>query len=157
MTVRIRCVAWLVLPVLALTGCTSPAAEVEYVDYPGPVWRNGDRLAVSAEALNVIRGPQHCGWESAAILHVGWPLGRESEDNSQSRQYVRDPQGALPRDVVSTPPDLAAVLPEDAEASGFVTDGLELWISPSEVDEAVYLVTEGGAERWPRAEEFACE
>lgn len=155
---RSRCLAWSALAVLALSGCTgSPAAEVEYVDYPGPVWRDGERRAVSAEVLNVIRGPEHCGWGSAAILHVGWPLGRESENISQARLYVRDPHGVLPKDAVSTPGDLAAILPEDAQASGYATDGLELWISRSEIDEAVYLVTEGGVERWPRAEEFACE
>lgn len=146
----------IVLLVFALTSCTSPA-EVEYVDYPGPVWRDGEGRSVSAEVLNVIRGPQPCGWEAAAILHVGWPLGRESEDNSQSRQYVRDPQGVLPRDVVSEAPDLAATLPEDAELSWYVTVGHELWISPAEVDQAVYLVIDGAVERWPRADEFACE
>lgn len=143
---------------LALAGCTaSLAGEVEYVDYPGPVWRNGEGQAVSAEVLNVIRGPEHCGWESAAILHIGWPLGTESQNHLQSRQYVRDPQAVLQREHASAPPDLDVSLPQDAKPSGYATRGLELWVSPSEIDEAVYLVTRGRAERWPRAEAFACE
>lgn len=142
---------------LVLAGCgLERGAEVTFVDHPGPVWRDGEGDAVSAEVLNVIRGPEHCGWESAAILHVGWPLGTESQDASQSRQYVRDPHGVL-RDVAPEPPDLDVALLEDAEPTGYVTRGLELWINPEELDEELYLVTGAGAERWSRADEFACE
>jgi hypothetical protein len=41
--------------------------------------------------------------------------------------------------------------------SGYRTDDLELWISPSNIDQAVFIVTAGGVERWPRAERrIAC-
>lgn len=160
----------LALLVLVLGGCMSspgqsaaleptagPASEMAYLDYPGPTWHDTEGRAVSGEVINVIRGADHCGWQSVAFLHVGWPLGTEAQSSTQMRQYVRDPQGVLPPGIIPPTLELAADLPADAAPSGYVADRLELWISPSEVDQAVYLVVEDRTERWPRAEEvIAC-
>ncbi len=109
--------------------------------------------------LHVIEGPEHCGWQSAALLRLAWPLGSASTGGEMAtRLYVRDPDGVLPT-AGSAPLDLAATLPEDAAYVGYHRGPWELWVSPSEVDDAVYLVAGEGAviERWPRSPEVGCD
>lgn len=104
--------------------------------------------------LLVIRGAEHCGWESAAFLMLAWPLGSDVQriGGESARQYVRDPNNVLGGDFDVTPPDLQAELPADAWSTGYHRGDWQLWVSDTDVDEAVYLVAAGGTvERWPRA------
>lgn len=58
-------------------------------------------------------------------------------------------------DLRSRPPvgfESDAELPGDAEFSGYVKNGVELWISQSQLDTAVYMVDGSRVERWPKAE-----
>ena len=68
-----------------------------------------------------------------------------------ARQYLRDPRGvvrfnALDRFV------RAADLPSDATGTGYRHGSIEIFISPSDQDRAIYVVGPEGAERWPRSE-----
>ncbi|MGH2358366.1 MAG: hypothetical protein ACRDGJ_10200, partial [Candidatus Limnocylindria bacterium] len=96
--------------------------------------------------LTDIVGPAHCNWQSASLLHL------ENPDGTFAKQYVRDPEGVLPvASLIETYAEGVA-MPDDATFSGYATDdGLELWFTPD--DEAAYVVTQNGVERWPRAEE----
>jgi hypothetical protein len=50
-----------------------------------------------------------------------------------------------------------AHLPSDARATEYKLGAIELYLSPSDEDEAAYLVAPSGVERWPRADpRFAC-
>jgi hypothetical protein len=50
-----------------------------------------------------------------------------------------------------------AELPADARPTGYKLGAIELYLSPSDEDQAAYLATSSGAERWPRANPFyAC-
>jgi nitrite reductase/ring-hydroxylating ferredoxin subunit len=105
--------------------------------------------------LHVINGAEHCGWQSASFLTLAWPLGSDFRGASEgaARSYVRDPEGVLGGDDAVPPPDLVASLPDDASYTGYHRGDWQLWVSPSDVDQAVYLVARGRAvERWPRAE-----
>ena len=120
--------------------------------YPGYEWtRNGQ--PVSNAELGTSAGPNHCGWQSATILHIGWPLGTVSTNAGQARTYIRDPKGVMGetyrRDLVAH-----ANVPADARPTGYKLGAIELYLSPVDQDEAIYLVTSGGAERWPRADPF---
>jgi hypothetical protein len=109
--------------------------------------------------LHVITGADHCGWESAAFLTLAWPLGADVQRIGESaRFYVRDPEAVLAASFDVPPPDLAAELPPDAEPTGYHRGDWELWASPADVGEAVYLVSDdGSAERWPRVDQaIAC-
>jgi hypothetical protein len=112
--------------------------------------------------LHVINGAEHCGWQSASFLTLAWPVGsdfRGGEDGEDAaRSYVRDPEGVLAGDFGVPPPDLAASLPGDASHSGYHRGDWQLWVSPSDIDEAVYLVAANGSvERWPRSgQPIAC-
>lgn len=124
---------------------------------PG-VWTiDGERVADGVIITHV--GPEHCGWESARLLHIGDPLGSAKESGRDVNQYIRDPEGVFSgfADRFSTTYDPEAVLPGGAEFSGYARNGVELWISESQLDTAVYMVDGSRVERWPRADPiFLC-
>jgi len=47
-----------------------------------------------------------------------------------------------------------ARLPAATRPAGYKLGSIELYLSPVDQDEAIYLVTPSGAERWPRADPF---
>lgn len=117
--------------------------------YPGPRWTKDGR-PVDGQELNSIAGPDHCGWQGAALMHLGWPLGTVSHTSAESRQFIRDPDGVIDqglRDKLA----IAIDLPPDAQDTGYRNGELELWLSPSEPD-AGYLRVGEDVERWPRAD-----
>lgn len=147
---------------VAIAACT-PIAKTTSVSaafdnppaYPGYQWtRNGH--SVRTEELGTSAGPNHCGWQSATILTIGWPLGTVSANAGQARFYIRDPNGAIQgiykERLVKNPH-----LPAGARATGYKLGAIELYLNPDDQDEAAYLVAPAGAERWPRADPFfAC-
>jgi len=138
-------------------GGTEPAAIFESTPaYPGYPWTREGRT-VSPEELGTIAGPSHCGWESATFLNIGWPPGTHSGSAAQARQYIRDPKAVTPtklRDLL----DLHATLPSDATATGYVYQGIAVYLSPSDQDRAVYVVGTRSVERWPRSDPMTlCE
>lgn len=117
--------------------------------YPGPTWTKDGR-SVGSEELNTIAGPDHCDWQSAVMMHLGWPLGTVSKTADDSRQFIRDPDGVIDtklRDKLGT----GVALPADAKDTSYRHGELELWLSPSEPD-AAYLRVGESVEHWPRAD-----
>jgi hypothetical protein len=121
-------------------------------DVDWETWTTSEGETVSQEVLVAYRGDEHCDWESAVFLEVGWPLGTRRENSAGKREYVRDPEGLFQRELLSTF-DSSATLPADAEATGYHTnDGeAELWISPTQAGREVYVARGDSVERWPRA------
>jgi hypothetical protein len=118
--------------------------------YPGYVWWRDGHFVDGAE-LRTMSGPSHCRWESITMLFIGWPPGTTASQFAQSRFYVRDPQGAYEakyRDLLVR----NAMLPADAKPTGYRLGPIELYLSPSDQDDAIYVVAPAGAERWPRVE-----
>ncbi len=118
--------------------------------YPGYRWSR-DGHEVSEFELNTIAGPSHCRWEAATMLFIGWPPGTVATTSTSARMYVRDPQG------VYGPPyrdrlGLHATVPPDARPTGYRLGAIELYLSPTDQDDAIYVVAPSGAERWPRVE-----
>lgn len=135
---------------------TSPSVA-DYFDppqpFPGPTWtRYGEPVD---DQINSIAGPDHCKWQSAVMMHLGWPLGTVSQTALQSRQFIRDPEGVISVDLQGQL--RAGPLPADAEDTGYRLDGLELWLSASDPNGA-YLRSGTDVERWPLADPFfACD
>lgn len=109
-----------------------------------------------------MRMPDHCGWQEAVVLQVVWPLGTTyviGPDAAEVREFMRDPDGALP-DVPGayrSELDLAAELPDGARPTGYAVGDVELWFGPDGGEEYAYLVRGEATERWPREfEEIAC-
>jgi len=120
--------------------------------YPGYTWTREGR-SVTPEELGTIAGPGHCGWQSATFLHIGWPVGTHSTTSAQIRQYIRDPHGvvgATLRDRL----ELRAKLPTDARATGYTYGSIQIFVSASDQDEAIYVVGPTATERWPRSDPF---
>jgi hypothetical protein len=118
--------------------------------YPGYTWTR-DGHAVSANELATMAGPDHCGWGSATFLIMGWPPGTFAPTAAQARQYIRDPQRVIqvPR---AQPLERDVRLPADARKTGFRLGAIELYVSPSDADEWIYVVGPSSAERWPRSD-----
>jgi hypothetical protein len=145
---------------VAMAACTPNTSSVSAAfdnppSYPGYEWtRNGK--PVRYEELGTSAGPNHCNWQSATILTIGWPLGTVSANAGQARFYIRDPKGVMQ----GTYKDRLvknAHLPANARPTGYKLGNIELYLSPSDQDQSVYLATSAGAERWPRADPFyAC-
>lgn len=137
---------------------TELETEFEFEPYPGSHWYGPDGKEVPKESniINAITGPEHCDWESAVMMHVGWPLGHDAADVSEARQYLRDPGGVFEKDMLMTSFEADVNLPPGARYTGYRTDFMELWLDDKD-DAAAYLVFADHVERWPRSEEvIAC-
>ena len=119
--------------------------------YPGYEWTRSGK-AVSREELVTLAAPDHCSeWAGVTFLFIGWPPGTVATQGDMARQYVRDPRGAVPRNLLDSF-IRDATLPPDAEPTGYRYGSLEIFISPAEQDRAIYVVGPSGAERWPRSD-----
>jgi len=116
--------------------------------HPGYIWSR-DARAVSSFELVTFSGPDHCGWQSATFLIIGWPVGTVSRTIAEARQYIRDPHGAVGTSLRARLV-LRATLPADARPTGYRHGSIELYLSPSDQDDGIYVMGPGGAERWPR-------
>jgi len=110
--------------------------------------------------LHTFEGAEHCGWTPVTFMTMGWPPGTPTTGGGSSREYYRDPSGVLSSSQSFAP---NAALPADAASTGFHRHGWELWVAPSDSDDAVYVVEGDPAagavvERWPRAvHPFVCD
>lgn len=105
-----------------------------------------------AGVVSVIRGPEHCGWDSALLLGVGWPLGTNAVATTDLIEFVRDPDGVLPGRKQGS---FAAhvQVPDDAVFSGYQKGELQLWLPSANPPGEAYLVLGEMAERWPAVDE----
>ena len=140
------------------------AASAFIGTWHGPDGEPAERGEGAEEAFEVTAhvGARHCNWESVVFLLVAWPLGATYQSGEEfgrgMRQYLRDPEGVFSGvDWLPDSFDPDAELPDDAQNTGYHTDGAQLWFGPDDGDEYAYLETERGVERWPRAREvFGC-
>jgi hypothetical protein len=116
---------------------------------PQPYTWLRDGRSVSGFELGTFAGPDHCGWQSATFLIIGWPAGTVSRTIDEAHLYVRDPHGAV-KSSLRDRLVLRAALPADARPTGYRHGSIELYLSPSDQDDGIYVVGPGGAERWPR-------
>jgi hypothetical protein len=120
-------------------------------------WRDARGEVVPESVVSTVRGADHCGWESAVFLRLGWPLGTAAKTSDSAREYVRDPERRLPAKEFVVPLDLDTSLPGDARYTGYHLDDAQLWLSEREANEAIYIVRGETIERWPRSRSFiAC-
>ena len=69
-------------------------------------------------------------------------------------EYVRDPSREfLAQGWIREGFDADAELPADAAYTGWTNGNIEIWISPAELDRAIFIRRGRTIERWPRAAE----
>jgi hypothetical protein len=154
------------LVVVAVAAVALVAAAWDFVDkYEGtppdvtPVptlthWAESDGAPVSRDALVVVRGPEHCNWESSLMLFTGDPIGSAIVRGRSERQYVRDPEGVYPDELLLIPYDGDVDRPSHIFPTGYSWEGGELWVDRVGPDIAAYMVYDDHIERWPRTAEL---
>ena len=86
-----------------------------------------------------------------AVLTLGLPL-MTPDDQLDRHQYIRDPLGeAIGRGWLHERWKRGVKLPDDAEDTGWTNGNMDIWIDDNEVEQAIYVRTDGRYERWPRA------
>lgn len=140
------------------TAGVTPAQLFDHAPlWPGYAWSFQGKT-VGWQVIASSAGPAHCGLESATFLTLGWPPGTASGTSARARQYVRDPRNVLRGYHLLTSLDLHAPLPADARSTGLRYGGVEIYVSPQSLDQAVYVVGGGVTERWPRIDPIGlCE
>ncbi len=110
----------------------------------GPVITTWDGCSVRPAAISAAHLSAACGWESATVVSFGDPIGTPIVGAGQ--RFIADPDDVVPNQVA---PLLQSVqMPADSDDSGIRIDGAPLFISSS-VAQAVFVVTNHGAQRWP--------
>lgn len=150
---------WIALPTTPPPG--PPCATFVRDPEDAPFDENADRRwcdaagrgrTISRSSL-VLLTQYPCGRGKAAILHIGRPLGA-TLDRLVRWEYVRDPANEfLAEQWITAPYDADATMPDDAADSGWTNGNSDLWISPSELDRAVYVAAAipSSAGRVPRS------
>ncbi len=118
--------------------------------YRGYQWTR-DGLQVRPEEMSTFAGPVHCGWQAATFLGIGWPPGTRSVSSAELRQYIRDARGVV-RSSLRDRLALGVPLPSDARATGYRYGSIEIFLSPTDQDDAIYVVGPSAVERWPRSD-----
>lgn len=95
-----------------------------------------DAAGRPVEGTHTMTGPGHCGWESSVWLR------------HEDRLYLRDPLGLF-ADVTVGDYEPSATLPSDAVPTGLSSIRWELYATDD--PDAVWIVTDGHVERWPRS------
>jgi hypothetical protein len=108
------------------------------------VWADREGRPAPVSKIFSAAGPEHCDWQSAEFLHLG------------DRQYLRDPEHALSRELLHSSYAPKTRLPDGATDTGYRDGRRQLWLSADGSD--AYVRTGGGVERWPGAiERIACK
>lgn len=129
-------------------GCDPVELPGEILDAVGAeVWEDGDGRPVPVAKVRSYG--DWCGVSDVTVLQVGPEWRRD-------QQWWRDPEGHVSSGLARRY-EADAVLPADAEGTGWQRDGRELWLVPD--GSAAYLVSTADAddvERWPASRGLAC-
>ncbi len=139
---RTRAIAVVALTGVALSvsACGSNPRAGQWVDRSG--------RPISRALLETSSGGRHCKWESVTFLAIQARLLGIHRPGALI--YARDPDGVLPLRFLAARYGPIASVPRAAEDTGFRLRHLHLWVVPSRINEAVYVVQGESIERWPR-------
>lgn len=150
---------------IAVVAIVAVAVSIDIIGKPTPHPFAGDWYETDGHrvpdgnqgplVLDVFRGHEHCGWESATFMMMAWPPGTRigppvPVEGDEVRQYVRDPEGAVASELAAYF-DPGATLPSDARPAGIRREEWQIFISASQSDRFIYVVSDDAIERWPSA------
>ena len=142
------------IPVTLVPGSSEMARpEGTWFDRDGQPLPDGSPPGWDGTLLVVFQGAERCRWENASFMHLGWPVGTPSTASGDWRQYVRDPRGLFDDGALHVGYLSDTALPSDATDTGYHRGPWQLWVSPSQADDAIFVVDtgSGAVERWGRA------
>lgn len=112
-----------------------------------------DGCDVSREVVLDRPGPAHCGFDSARVIVIGWPLGTSyTTVDVPDLEYVRDPFDVFK---LGTRYEELDKLPDGVVDTGYRQQKTELWMNPIDPS-SIYLVDDTTIERWPLAVSPLC-
>ncbi|MET7654640.1 MULTISPECIES: hypothetical protein [unclassified Streptomyces] len=112
------------------------------------IWTDGHGARVATTTLSSYPGAEHCGWQTAHFLGTG--------RGEEYRQYVRDPDGVIEEDLLTSPYDGDVRMPADAHDTGYRYGDRRLWLTDDR--STAYVRTSDGVEAWPLAKDtVACK
>jgi hypothetical protein len=168
MRLPVRTLAISVLAIIAVAGCddessmqaapncTAPdqavASEPNWRDFADYRTWTREGCDVRIDVLADRPGPDHCDLGSVRVIITGDPLGSRYTNDGDDIEYIRDP---LDRAGFKAELQQDAVLPPDAEFTGYQSGREELWVEPDNPD-AIFIVDRSEVERWPRGEAPLC-
>jgi hypothetical protein len=142
------------IPVTLVPGVRSETKGLE------GTWFDGNDVPIPNEpvepggsSMAVVRGSDHCQWESAMFMQVDWPIGAGDVALSGGAQFVRDPEGLFDDGALQVGYLSDTSLPSGAIDTGYHRGLWRLWMSPAQADDAVFVVNADTriVERWGRA------
>jgi hypothetical protein len=104
-------------------------------ELPVRVWEDRTGRTVPVTVVGSRSGAEHCDWQDVEFLSLG------------KRSYVRDPGGALPRELLRSVYAGDVPMPAGATDTGYRRDGRALWLAAD--GSSAYVRTADGIERWP--------
>lgn len=139
--------------------------EVEETEH----WHNSAGAPLDRTVIEEFYGGGHCGWESVRFIAFGEYFVGDA--------YLNDPAGVFPPETFVSKAarerlglefddpanpanlepddyltlDLEAELPEEAVSFGYQRGLRELYFSPSDHGDYIFVVSPNATERWPRA------
>lgn len=137
----------------ACTGLRPDTPRSVFDEDAGRPWcnlRDGTLVRRPDQLSMLTRYP--CEHGRVAVLIIGDPLGA-ALDALNRHEYLRDPGGtARSQGWIDRPWRAHDEPPADARATGWSNGNIELWISPSSVEDFVWVKRGDVLERWPRAD-----
>jgi hypothetical protein len=125
------------------------------------VWYDGDGVPLKSSSvasegttIDVFFWSLECrsSGGSATFMNLAWPLGTIALSFDDQRQYVRDPEGLFD-DALRVGYLADTTLPSDAVDTGYHRGPWQLWVSPNQADDAVFVLDgdTNVVERWGRS------
>ena len=136
-----------------------PSPRKPTIDNSGS-WGADDFKVGSTPPIVIMTGPEHCGWENATFLFLSVPVGTVASSAADRIQFIKDPLGTMSSfaERFGGEFEADAELPADAEFSGYVNKGVELWISETVFNTGIFMVDGEHIEKWPRVEpQLGCD
>ncbi|MBA4181716.1 MAG: hypothetical protein C0506_14095 [Anaerolinea sp.] len=136
-----RTAAWWSLGLLALAACGGAEPAI----WTGP-----------SPSVSESFGAAHCGWEDVRYLVVEADVFSQAGivihgvGSGPTQLYAKAPPGVLRSTSTSGPFVSSAALPADSIDTGFRSGDRQLWVSPTEGIEAVFVLKDEKVEKWPR-------
>jgi hypothetical protein len=135
--------------------CTAPESDLDREDLLTNLSavrarmhdRAGCPIRLDIARMETLPPDTHC-WPGLTSVSIGTPFGSSTND-SEPRHYLRDPEGLVGDELLTSRLDLAAELPSTAVDTGYSAEGRTLWIDETD-DSLIYVVTDSAVEAWPR-------
>jgi hypothetical protein len=140
---------WLLIGIGVVTLIVGWSLWIGWTTNPVGPWFDRAGNPLPAERLSVWTGSDHCDTANTKFLALAWPpdVPVAYMGDSRTKVYVWQPPDDYLRPGAVTP-RVVATMPSDARNTGFNRGRLTLWVSGSNLRQAVFLTDGDEIQRW---------